>query len=257
MPTEFSPDWSVIVPAYNEEERLPRYLEEIRDFFEGGTLSAEVIVADDGSVDSTARLVSEFSQRWPALKLHSLPTNRGKGAAVRQGILQARGHRILFTDADGATPIAELHRLSKALDDGADIAIGSRAVPGSDTHVETSFQRRFIGRTFHLMVSLLGVRKIRDTQCGFKAFRADVARPLFEAATIDGFGFDVEVMLLAQRAGMRIDEIPVNWTHMDGSRISILRDSPRMAREVMCVRIKMLAGSYKGWQPRGLPKSNS
>jgi len=240
-----SPDWSVVIPAFNEEDRLPRYLEEIRGFFESAPWSAEVIVADDGSTDGTPRLVTELARDWPALTLHSLPRNRGKGAAVREGILLARGQRVLFADADGATPIAELHRLGRALDGGADIAIGSRAVAGSDTRVETSMRRRFIGRTFHLMVSLLGVRNIRDTQCGFKAFRADVARPLFEALTIDGFGFDVEVMLLAQRAGLRIDEIPVNWAHVDGSRISILRDSPRMALEVMSVRFNMLTGKYR------------
>jgi dolichyl-phosphate beta-glucosyltransferase len=242
-----SPDWSVVIPAFNEEDRLPQYLEEIRRFFESTRWSAEVIVADDGSTDGTPGVVTELARDWPALKLHSLPRNRGKGAAVREGILLARGRRVLFADADGATPIAELHRLSRALDKGADIAIGSRAVAGSDTRVETSMRRRFIGRTFHLMVSLLGIRNIRDTQCGFKAFRADVAGPLFEAVTIDGFGFDVEVMLLAQRAGFRIDEIPVNWAHVDGSRISILRDSPRMALEVMSVRLKMLAGQHGRW----------
>ncbi|TVP44897.1 MAG: glycosyltransferase family 2 protein [Gemmatimonadales bacterium] len=248
-PTERTFDWSVVIPAFNEEDRLPRYLEEIRSFFETVPWTVEVIVADDGSVDGTPRLVTELARSWPALKLDSLPSNCGKGAAVRQGILGAQGQRILFTDADGATPIEEIHRLSRALDDGADIAIGSRALAGSDTHVETNLRRRLVGRAFHLMVSILGVRNIRDTQCGFKAFRAEVAHPLFEAITVDGFGFDVEAMLLAQRAGFRIDEIPVNWAHVDGSRISVLRDSPRMAREVVAVRLKMLAGRYKDWPP--------
>lgn len=248
------PDWSIVIPAYNEEDRLPPYLAAIQDFFATTPWSVEVIVADDGSVDRTASLVEQLADRWPALKIHSLPHNQGKGAAVRQGILRARGKRILFADADGATPISELHRLSKALDEGADIAIGSRAILDSETHVETSWRRRVIGRTFHALVSIVGVRRIRDTQCGFKAFRAEVALPLFDTLTIDGFGFDVEVILLAQRADLRIAEVPVNWTHVDGSRISIFRDSPRMAMDVVSVRVKMLGGRYKAWPPHELKR---
>lgn len=250
IPTDH-PRWSIVVPAYNEEDRLPRYLAEIREFFEIIGWSVEVLVSDDGSRDATARVVSELSEEWPALRLHRLPENRGKGAAVREGILRARGERVLFTDADGATPIAEILRLSRALDDGADIAVGSRALKGKDTRVETSVKRRLVGRTFHLMISILGVRGVRDTQCGFKAFLGPVAKELFAASTIDGFGFDVELFLLAQKACFRIDEVPVNWTHVDGSRVSVLRDSPRMALEVLSVRWRLLTGHYRGWPPNG------
>ena len=178
------------------------------------------------------------------LRLIRLPANRGKGYAVRTGIVNARGGRILFADADGATPMAEVERLDAALDGGADVAIGSRAVASGEVRVRARLHRRLIGRTFHALVRLLTVDGIRDTQCGFKLFRAEAAHDLFSRMRMDGFSFDVEVLLMARRRGYGIAEVPVNWEHQPGSRVNLVTDSVRMAADLFAIRGHLLRGDY-------------
>jgi len=244
MKAEHPPAWSIVIPAFNEETRLPVYLKHIWEFVKAEDRRFEIIVADDGSTDATAPIVRRMMTSWEGLRLEQLPVNRGKGAAVRQGILVAQGRRILFTDADGSTPIRELYRLEEAINQGADLAIGSREKHSEETRVEALAARRLIGRSFHFLLSLIGVRGIKDTQCGFKAFRYDVAQTLFQASSIDGFGFDVEILLLARTLKYRIAEVPVNWSHVEGSKVSLIRDAPRMAMDVIRVRAKLLRGAY-------------
>ena len=246
------PTTSVIFPAYNEEARLERTLRETADYFAARGRAAEMIAVDDGSMDGTSALVHRLSLEYPNLRLIRLPANRGKGYAVRTGVVNATGDRILFADADGATPISEIERLEAAIDAGSDIAIGSReATQSNAVKVRTKRYRRIIGRTFHLLVSGLTVKGILDTQCGFKLFRADVAHDLFSRMRVNGFSFDVEVLLMAQRRQLRIAEVPVNWTHQPGSRVNLFSDSLKMALDLFVIRSNALRGYYD--QPHVAP----
>lgn len=237
-------DLSVIVPAYNEELRLERPLLEARDYFRARGRSVELIAVDDGSSDGTSALVRRLAEDTPELRLIRLPANRGKGYAVRTGVVNARGRRVLFADADGATPISEIERLDAALDEGADVAIGSRALESLEVQVRARIHRRVMGRCFHLLVQLLTVDGIRDTQCGFKLFRAEAAHDLFSRMRMDGFSFDVEVLLMARRGGWRIAEVPVNWAHQPGSRVNLVTDSVRMAADLFAIRGHLVRGHY-------------
>jgi dolichyl-phosphate beta-glucosyltransferase len=163
---------------------------------------------------------------------------------VRSGVVNARGRLVLFADADGATPISELPRLEAAVEAGGDVAIGSRALSGSGVEVKARFYRRLIGRAFHLLVETLTVRTIRDTQCGFKLFRGGVAHELFSRMRMNGFSFDVELLMMAQRRGYRVAEVPVNWTHQPGSKVNLATDSLRMARDLFVIRGRHLRGEY-------------
>ncbi len=238
------PDLSVIVPAYNEEARLERALCSYLDYCHGHRVSAEIIVVDDGSTDGTSRLVEQLAGENPELRLIRLPENRGKGYAVRSGVVNARGRMVLFADADGATPLSEVERLQAAIETGADIAIGSRVLQAEGVRVEARFYRRVIGRIFHRMVETLTVRNVRDTQCGFKLFRGPVAHDLFSRMRMSGFSFDVEVLMMAQRRGYRIAEVPVNWTHQPGSKVNLVTDSARMLRDLFVIRGHYLRGEY-------------
>ena len=240
------PALSVVIPAYNEAGRLPRTLREVLDHLARAGRRAEVIVVDDGSTDETATRVLEAAAADPRVRLLKLPKNQGKGYAVRAGVLSAEGGRILFADADGATPFAELERLERVLDVGADVAIGSRNVPSASTEVRKNMWRHLAGRTFHQMVKLLSVRGIADTQCGFKLFTQKAARDLFGRARLDRFAFDVEILLIAYRRGYSVVEVPVNWTHQPGSRINVVSDGLRMVADLLRVRTWMLAGAYDG-----------
>jgi dolichyl-phosphate beta-glucosyltransferase len=175
----------------------------------------------------------------PALRLHALPDNRGKGYAVRQGMRVARGAFRLMADADGATPIAELARLDAAIEAGADLAVGSRVLPDPTVAVRARLHRRLAGAVFNLLVRLLGVRGVVDTQCGFKLFRGAVADDLVPRVGTRGFGFDVEVLLWAQARGYRITEVPVNWTDQPGSKVGVLRDGPRMLAQIVRARLRV------------------
>lgn len=238
------PDYSVVVPAYNEEDRLEPTVREAAEYFRARRVAAEIIVVDDGSRDATSALVQRLSAEYDEVRLIRLARNRGKGHAVRSGVVNAEGRYVLFADADGSTPMAEIERLDAAIQAGADVAIGSREVGGDGVRVRARLYRRLIGRAFHTLVAALTVRGIRDTQCGFKLLRADVAQELFSRMRMEGFSFDVELLMMAQRRGHCIAEVPVNWTHRSGSRVSLVADSARMARDLFVIRAHALRGHY-------------
>jgi dolichyl-phosphate beta-glucosyltransferase len=235
------PRWSVVIPAFNEAERLPRYLREVMAFLAARGPSWEVVVVDDGSRDDTMGAVKPVVGNHRAVRVLRHQNNSGKGFAVRAGMLAARGEYRLFTDADGATPIAEVVRLEAALDAGADVAIGSRAVTAPDVRVQARHHRVAAGRVFNFLVASLGLSGIADSQCGFKAFTAMAAEDLFGRLETNGFGFDVEVLLRARRSGYRIAEVAVNWTDQEGSKVRLLRNGPVMVWEVLKARRRALA----------------
>jgi len=205
---------------------------------------AEIIVVDDGSLDATSVVVERFAADHPEVRLIRLAENRGKGYAVRTGVVNARGKLVLFADADAATPLAEIERLEAALREGADVAIGSRAVQAAGVRVNARVYRRLMGRIFHRLVETLTVRGVHDTQCGFKLFRGPVAQDLFSRMRMSGFSFDVEVLMMAQRRGYRIAEVPVNWTHQPGSKVNLVTDSTLMVRDLFVIRGRYLSGEY-------------
>ena len=231
--------YSLVIPAFNEVDRLRPPLERAVEWLRDRGRPFEIIVSDDGSSDGTTGLVERLRTEIPELRLVRSPVNRGKGHAVRIGVATASGSLVLLADADGATPIDQLVLLEAAIDAGADVAIGSRA---HADNVERRWYRHLIGRSFHLLVRLFGTRGIRDTQCGFKLFTASSAKDLFSRARINGFSFDVEILLLAQRLGHRIAEVPVAWVHQPGSRINLVTDSMRMALDLIVIRVRALRG---------------
>jgi dolichyl-phosphate beta-glucosyltransferase len=248
------PAISVVVPAYDEERRIERMLLEALAYFRQRGLAAEILVVDDGSRDHTSGVVGRLGRTWPELRLIRLAQNHGKGYAVRTGVVNAIGSSVLLADADGATPIAELVRLEQALASGHDVAVGSRAVPrDAGVHVERRWYRHVMGRTFHWLVETMAVKGVRDTQCGFKLFRGAVAHDLFSRMRMAGFSFDVEVLLMAQRRGYLVAEVPINWVHQPGSKVNVVRDSIRMAADLIAIRTNCLRGEYD--KPRITPYS--
>jgi len=234
--TVTEPRWSVVVPAFNEAMRLPRYLEEIVSYLVSRGEPWEVIVVDDGSTDGTADVARAMAARRPEVRLLSQAPNAGKGAAVRAGMLAARGACRLFTDADGATPIAEVKRLEAALSAGADVAIGSRAMSATGVVVRARPHRVAAGRVFNALAEWLGLAGIHDSQCGFKAFTAAAAADLFPRLAVAGFGFDVELLLRARARGWRVVEVAVNWEDQPASKVGVLRDGPRMLWQILGAR---------------------
>jgi dolichyl-phosphate beta-glucosyltransferase len=211
------PDLSVVIPAYNEAERLPRGLAQVHEFLRrlGGTY--EVVVVDDGSTDGTAARVAESA----LVVRHE--ENRGKGHAVRTGMLRARGRRRLMTDADLSTPIEELPRLMARMDEGFGVVIASRALAASRIEVRQPWYREGMGRLFNVFVRLLALPGLKDTQCGFKLFTAEAAADAFGPARLDGFSFDVESLFIAKRRGHRIAEVPVVWRNDAATRVGLWR----------------------------------
>lgn len=239
------PRWSVVIPAYNEAARLPTYLKEVQAYFEGRDESYEAIVVDDGSRDGTADRVREVAAGRSGVTVHALDRNRGKGYAVRAGMARAIGDLRLMADADGATPIAEVARLEAAVAAGADLAVGSRVLEDPAVIRDVRVHRQLSGHVFNFLLRRLGVAPVLDTQCGFKLFRGAVAAALFPQVTTDGFGFDVELLMLARRGGFRVAEVAVNWADQPGSKVRVLREGPRMLFEVLAVR-RRLAGRPPG-----------
>jgi len=235
---------SVVIPAYNEAARLPATLRDLRAFLDRDGRRAEVIVVDDGSTDDTSQVVRRWEAEDNRIRLIRLPQNRGKGYAVRTGVVNAAGRLVLFADADGATPFDELTRLESQLSTGARVAIGSRAIPNRTTRVEARLYRRIAGRMFHAVVRLYAIRGFVDTQCGFKLFDAPVAHDLFSRMRMTGYSFDVEVLLMALRAGYKVAEVPVNWVHQPGSKVRVVRDGLRMAIDVLRIRANAARGVY-------------
>ncbi|RMF85731.1 MAG: glycosyltransferase family 2 protein [Nitrospinota bacterium] len=234
-----TPVLSVVIPAYNEEKRLGPTLAGCMEFLDREGIPHEIVVVDDGSRDQTASLVNTFSQRHPHIRLISLERNRGKGAAVRTGVFAAQGALILLNDADGATPIAELFRLLAEMAlTGCEVVIGSRALDSPDTHVEKKLYRFLLGRIFALLVNLLVVPHIKDTQCGFKLFTRSAAQQIFSYQTLDGFSFDVEVLYLAHKLGYRVREVAVNWHDVAGSKLNLLIDPLHMGWDLLGIRFR-------------------
>jgi dolichyl-phosphate beta-glucosyltransferase len=243
-----SPALSVVVPAYNEAPRLRKTLLAIFNYLNSGNIDAELIVVDDGSTDETVSVVEEGFTHAGKVKttLMRNVVNRGKGYSVREGLLASAGRTAIFSDADLSTPIAELSKLMTVLDsDGVDLAFGSRAIDRSLIQVHQPWRREQGGRVFNVIVRLATGLPFWDTQCGFKAFRMDTCRPIIEAATIDRFGFDVELLYVAHLAGLRLREVAVRWDHNDGSKISLVRDSLGMFGEVRRIRQQALTGTYE------------
>jgi len=229
---------SIVIPAYNEEERLPGYLPGVVLFarsLEGG---AEVLVVDDGSKDGTPEYVQQMASEHPEVQFVSMGKNQGKGATVRRGVLEAAGEFILFADADGATPISETPKLLAAGASGAEVVIASRKAGSGDTRTDRSLARDFMGMVFYRLTNLLAVPGVQDTQCGFKLFHRTAARRLFPRLKETGWAFDVEVLFLAQKFGMAIVEVPVNWTAVEGSKVNPIRDAVKMFLAILRIRRK-------------------
>ena len=238
---------SIIIPAYNEAARLERTLRAVVDYLCRQRPDAEVIVVDDGSADETAEIARKSFQNSGDLRTSviSYKSNLGKGRAVRLGLLAARGDVALFSDADLSTPITEERKLVEPIVNGEyDVTFGSRALDRKLIGVHQSWRREQGGRVFNLCVRLATGMPFWDTQCGFKAFRMSTCRPLIEAATIDRFGFDVELLYLAFRAGLNLKEIPVRWDHNEGSKITLFTDSFKMLNEVGLIRQQARRGVY-------------
>ena len=237
------PFLSIVIPAYNEERRLPTSLEKIVAFVTRQLFDVEVVVVDDGSEDATAALVEEFQTRHPFITLIRNP-HRGKGYAVKTGMLAGRGEYLFLCDADLSMPIEQVMRFLPPCREDYDVAIGSREIGGARRYGEPGY-RHLMGRVFNLIVRLFAVRGFQDTQCGFKSFRRTAARDIFSRQTMDGFGFDVEVLFIAQQRGYRIIEVPIDWFHVANSRIHPLRDTFKMFRDVVQVRWNDWRGLYR------------
>jgi glycosyltransferase involved in cell wall biosynthesis len=241
-----TPSVSVVIPAYNEAARLGRSLREMM-FYLASYGDAELLIVDDGSSDGTADVAERYLSEhcrfdWRVLRM---PVNRGKGHAVRNGLLAAGAPVAVFSDADLSTPICELPKLVDLIHDGdCDLAFGSRALDRRLIEAPQPFYRDRAGRAFNMALRIATGLPFHDTQCGFKAFRMVVCRPIIESATIDRFGFDIELLFVADRAGLRLKEVPVRWHHEDGSKVRLSRDGPRMLADIVTVRRQMLAGHY-------------
>jgi dolichyl-phosphate beta-glucosyltransferase len=246
------PYLSVVIPAYNEEHRLPSTLDAVKTFLEVQDFTSEIILADDGSEDRTGEIASAFASTNENVRILRLP-HQGKANAVKSGVLASTGKYVMFTDADLSTPLTYISRLIEVLESGADVAIGSREGQGAIRHDEPAY-RHFMGRVFNTLVRAIAVPGIDDTQCGFKAFRADAAHDVFSSVLlykdsdlVTGprvTGFDVEVLYLARRRGYLIVEVPVEWTHVPGSKVAPFSDSIRMFADVVRVRMNALRGRY-------------
>lgn len=237
---------SVIIPAYNEERRIGPTLSSCVEYFERARIPYEIVVVDDGSIDQTAYLVEEVAKTQPTVRLLKLEHNQGKGAAVRRGMLEAKGALLLLNDADGATPITEFSRLlAEAAVSGAEIVVGSRALQSAETSIERKFTRFISGRVFAFLVNIFAVPQISDTQCGFKLFRRRPGQEIFKQQKMNGFAFDVEVLFLARKRGFSIREVAINWHDVDGSKVNVLTDSLRMFRDIFKVRVAHLGSDYQ------------
>jgi len=238
-------DLSIVIPAYNEEGRLPKTLDCVVAYLDSRPYRAEIIVVDDGSSDATAEVALAYQQKYSGLRLVSNKANRGKGFSVRHGMLEAHGEIALFTDADLSTPIEEADKLFAAMRErGFDAAIGSRAVDRSLIEVHQSVIREQAGIFFNLMVRWIMGIEFSDTQCGFKAFRRERARIIFEQQRVERFGFDPEILFLAKRHGLKVAEIPVRWSHDSATKVNVAADGIRMLLELFLIRWNALRGCY-------------
>ena len=229
---------SIVVPCYNEEQRLPRTIEQVERYLDDKNLDYELILVDDGSTDGTRLIMDAAAERNQFVRLEALPQNRGKGRALAEGVASARGSEILVTDADLSTPIEELEKLQAQLDRGAGVAIASRALRASRVEVSQPVYRVLMGKVFNLLVQAVLLPGIWDTQCGFKLFRADVAHDAFGRLTTDGFGYDPEVLYRAKQLGVKIAEVPVVWRNSAPTKVSPIKSSIDMFKHVVRVRFR-------------------
>lgn len=237
------PHLTVVIPAYNEEERLPRTLERVIEYYSAQTYLWNVLVVSDGSKDRTGDIVRATND--PRVRLIEYQPNLGKGYAVRTGMLAAEGDIVLFCDADLATPQEETEKLLPHIAQGARVAIGSRPLRDSALEVRQPWYREMAGRCFNTLIQTLAIRGIEDTQCGFKMFDRAAAQDIFSRCKLDGFGFDFESLMIARDLGYRIDEIPIRWRHMEGSKVNLLRDGTRMLGDLMKLRAMGKRGRLK------------
>jgi glycosyltransferase involved in cell wall biosynthesis len=238
------PKYSIVIPAYNEAARIPATLTSVIGCIRARGWQAEILVVNDGSTDQTAEVVRAFAQTAPEVRLMENPGNRGKGYSVRAGMLAAHGAIALFTDADLSSPIEEAERLFAAIEAGAEIAIGSRWLESSRQTHRQPLYRQFFGRCFNAVTRAVMRLPFADTQCGFKAFTRQAAQTVFPLQTIERWGFDPEILLIALKHGLRITEVPVSWAHDQRTRMSYLRDGYRMLQEMAQIRWNALLGRY-------------
>jgi dolichyl-phosphate beta-glucosyltransferase len=239
------PTYSIIIPAYNESRRIGSTLERVIEHLHEQKWSAELLVVDDGSKDSTVEIVGRFAAENPEVQLIRNPGNKGKGYSVRNGMLNARGKFLLFTDADLSSPIIEAHKLFAALEGGADVAIGSRWKDVSLQFQRQPLLRRIYSRTFNFFLRVLMGLNFYDTQCGFKAFTREAAQAIFPLQRVHRWAFDVELIFLARKLGFKVSEVPVRWGHDDRSKMHPFRDGFRMGMEVLKVRWWSWSGKYR------------
>lgn len=237
----FLPTVSIVIPAYNEAHRIGPSLDRVLAYLEDRCPASEVLVVDDGSEDGTAEIVSAYGA---PVRVVSNPANCGKGFSVQRGLKEASGCRVLFTDADLSAPIEELDRLMEAADAGADIAIGSRAIDRSKILIHQSRSREWGGIVFNWAVRLILGLRIQDTQCGFKLFDRQKTLPVFARQTISGFGFDPEILFLAEKSGLSVREVPVRWRHDSSTKVRFLRDGIGMALDLLRIRWRWWTGRY-------------
>jgi glycosyltransferase involved in cell wall biosynthesis len=240
--------YSIILPAYNEGVRIGDTLAKVLAYSKKCGWDAEILVVNDGSTDNTCEIVRSYSVKNPTLRLIDNPGNRGKGYSVRNGMLRARGDILLFSDADLSSPIEEADKLFAAIENGSDIAIGSRWLKPELQAQRQPLLRQILGRIFNLALRIILGLNYKDTQCGFKAFSRRAAQAIFPLQQIERWGFDPEILYLAQRFGFSIQEIPVIWSHREGTRINPLRDGMRMFAEVLRIRRNALRGKYSAAQ---------
>lgn len=232
---------AIIIPAYNEEKRITNTLEKIEKYLATKKIQHEIIIIDDGSKDRTIATAQQTKVKFKLLKN---PENKGKGYSVKQGMLNANADYFLFTDADLSTPIEELANFLPWLEQGFDVVIGSRAVAGADVQTRQPIYRELIGKVFNKIVRVLTVRGIKDTQCGFKLFTSKAAKEIFPKQTLNRFCFDVEVLQIAKIKGYKIKELPVVWRNAEGSKVSPIKDSLRMLRDLVKIRWNSIRGIY-------------
>lgn len=235
---------SIIIPAYNEGARIRSTINAVWRYLARRGAGFEIIVVDDGSADGTAGIVKDLRSEYDGLTCIENIRNLGKGASVRRGFLQSRGDLVLFSDADLSTPVEEFGKLLAAVEDGADIAVGSRAHKESRILKRQRTHRELMGKAFNLMVRALGMSALRDTQCGCKVFRRETCAHLFLEQRVNRFAFDAELLFLAERAGLKVVEVPVQWINAPASTVRLLSDSARMAYDVIATRIRQMAGRY-------------
>lgn len=236
---------SVIIPAYNEERRLTSTLESVYAFLKNRGGPFEILVVNDGSLDHTENLVEDFAKNKSEVRMLSYLPNRGKGYAVKLGMLSAQCDLLLFDDADGSSPIDQLPLLEAAIQQNNDIAIGSRNLPQAGKKVQAAASRKYIGNTFNIIVQSLLLPGINDTQCGFKLFTRKAAKDIFSVTQLEGFAFDVELLYIARLRGYKVAEIAIDWTNVEGSKVNVMIDSPKMLRDVLGICLDALFGRYR------------